>query len=302
MTIFGIDISSYQEGLDLSRTGAAFVLAKTTEGTYYTDSCYDGWRRQAAGLRLPFYWYHFLTTEDAAAQVANTAAHVGDTGLPGMLDVESTKNSTPTMAHILAYVDAAAARGLHLKFVYLPHWYWQQIGSPDLSPLAARGLHLISSAYPGGSGTPAQIYPGDGAAGWASYGGMTPTLYQFTSSASVGGQGSVDANAFKGSISDLVSLSGAATPTGDNTVTPYDIWAFKNARLDPIDMRQRLVNAEAAAEQARDQANAIKAELDGVNGKLDALINAVNGMRTGGIDVGVLAGDITHAIGTKLAA
>ncbi|MBS2553425.1 hypothetical protein KGQ19_41885 [Catenulispora sp. NL8] len=85
-------------------------------------------------------------------------------------------------------------------------------------------------------------------------------------------------------------------------MTPYDIWAFKNAHLDPIDMRQRLVNAETAAEQARDQANAIKAELDGVNGKLDALINSINGLRTGGIDVGVLAGDITHAIGTKLAA
>lgn len=39
MTIFGPDISSYQSGLDLGRLGSAsFVIAKTTEGTYYTDA------------------------------------------------------------------------------------------------------------------------------------------------------------------------------------------------------------------------------------------------------------------------
>ncbi|TMC49293.1 MAG: glycoside hydrolase, partial [Chloroflexi bacterium] len=89
MTIFGPDISSYQAGLDLSRlANASFVLAKTTEGTYYTDGDYQGWRRQCTSLGKPFVWYHFLSGEDPHAQAAHTLANVGDTTLPGMLDAE----------------------------------------------------------------------------------------------------------------------------------------------------------------------------------------------------------------------
>ena len=75
MTCFGPDISSYQSGLVLSRlTGASFVIAKTTEGTYYTDADYQGWRQQAAQLGKPFVWYHFLSGESVTAQAAHTAA------------------------------------------------------------------------------------------------------------------------------------------------------------------------------------------------------------------------------------
>src|SRR3954451_22219026 len=85
MTIFGPDISSYQAGLDLSRLAdASFVLAKTTEGTYYTDADYQGWRFQARVFGLPFIWYHFLSGEEPRAQAQHTLAHVGDSTLPGM--------------------------------------------------------------------------------------------------------------------------------------------------------------------------------------------------------------------------
>ena len=232
MTIFGPDISSYQNGLDLSRLSAAsFVIAKTTEGTYYTDSGYSGWRRQAAALGKPFIWYHFLSGEDAHAQVAHTLANVGDASLPGMLDVEPAGSFSPTLAQVIAYVDAADAAGLNLRLVYLPHWYWQQIGSPDLAPLADRGLRLVSSAYPGGSGTAAQLYPGDNAAGWQPYGGVTPLLYQYTNQAADGGQ-LVDMNAYRGTAAQLVALLGATpTPTGDTIValTQQDIDAVAAA-------------------------------------------------------------------------
>lgn len=203
MTIFGPDISSYQAGLDLARLGvASFVLAKTTEGTYYTDADYQGWRRQAAGIGKPFVWYHFLSGEDPHAQAAHTRANVGDLGLPGMLDAEPAGHFSPTLAQIIAYIDAAHAEGLNLRLIYLPRWYWQQIGSPSLKPLADRGVFLVSSSYPGGTGGPAALYPGDGAAGWQSYGGMTPLLYQFTNQASDGGQ-PLDYNAFRGSLDQL---------------------------------------------------------------------------------------------------
>ena len=214
MTIFGPDISSYQAGLDLSRLAdASFVIAKTTEGTYYTDADYQGWRRQAADLSKPFVWYHFLSGEDPHAQAQHTLANVGDIGLPGMLDAEPAGSFSPSLAQMIAYVDAAHGAGLNLRLIYLPRWYWQQIGSPGLSALNDRGLALVSSSYPGGSGSAPGLYPGDGAAGWQSYGGMEPLLYQFTNEASDGGQ-LLDYNAFRGTVSQLIAALGtASTPT-----------------------------------------------------------------------------------------
>lgn len=212
MTIHGPDISSFQSGLDLAALGAAsFVIAKTTEGTYYTDADYQEWRAQAGRLGLPFVWYHFLSGEEAHAQVAHTLANVGEASLPGMLDVEPGGSFSPTLAQVIAYVDAAHAAGLNLKLIYLPRWYWQQLGSPDLTPLADRGLSLVASSYPGGTGTPAQLYPGDDAAGWEAYGGMTPELYQYTNQASDGGK-PLDYNAYRGSAADLTSLLTGAAP------------------------------------------------------------------------------------------
>lgn len=274
MTVFGPDISFFQAGLDLSRlSDAAFVIAKCSQGTYYTDACYQGWRHQAAQLRLPFAWYHFLTTEDAHAQVAHTEACVGDPGLPGMLDVEPTGTSRPTLDDVLAYADAAKAAGLRLRLVYLPHWYWAELGSPNLSGLAARGLHLVSSAYPGGTGTPTQLYPGDGAAGWDGYGGVTPALYQFTNQASDGGR-AMDYNAFRGSTAELAAL---LNPGGTTMGTiPADIgqkWpdiAGEFPANAPFADETALIWADGGARaaalfarQARDAVNALATKIAG---------------------------------------
>ena len=206
MTVYGPDVSSFQHGLDLSRCAdASFVIAKTTEGVGYVDADYDGWRRQARQLGKLFCWYHFLSADSAPAQAAHTLAHVGDSALPGMLDVEPEGSYHPTLPQALTYVDAAHAAGLNLRLVYLPHWYWLNIGSPDLTPFAARGVHLVSSNYLGGSGTAAQTYPGDQAAGWSPYGGLTPLIYQFTDRASDGGQ-LLDYNAYRESTAQLAVI------------------------------------------------------------------------------------------------
>ncbi|NUR26204.1 MAG: glycoside hydrolase [Catenulispora sp.] len=230
MTIFGPDISSYQHGLVISRLAdAAFVIAKTTEGTFYTDADYQSWRQQTENLGKPFVWYHFLSGEDAAALARHTLANVGDARLPGMLDAEPAGSFSPSLAQMIAYTDAAHAVGLNLRLLYLPRWYWQQIGSPGLSALASRGLSLVSSSYPGGSGRAPSIYPGDGAPGWQAYGGMAPLLYQFTNQASDGGQ-LVDYNAFRGSVDELAAaLAGpTSTPSEDD-----DVPAFATGEIKP---------------------------------------------------------------------
>lgn len=245
MNTFGTDISSFQRGLDLSRLRyASFVIAKTTEGTYYTDSCYDGWRRQATSLGKLFAWYAFMSGEDVHAQVTHCLEHVGDKTLPGMLDVEPTGNYTPTLQHALDWIDAAHAAGLNLRLAYIPRWPHQQWGSPSLAGLTSRGVYLVSSSYPGGSGTPDALYPGDGAAGWQPYGGVTPLLYQFTAQASDGGQ-QLDYNAFRGSVQQLAAFLHVSVPAPDSpaqsptsppqTPTEDDMPAFATGEIKPGD-------------------------------------------------------------------
>lgn len=211
MTLFGPDLASYQTGLNLAAlTDAAFVVAKCTEGVTYADPPYAGWVAQARQVGKPLIWYHFLNDADSAqAQAANTAGHVVDPALPGMVDIETEGASRPTLAQTCAYIDACRAAGLRVKLAYLPMWYWQQVlGSPDLSPLTERGVALISSAFPGETGTgPAQYQAagGDQGKGWAAYGGVTPLLWQFTDTALEGGM-HVDYNACRGTAAELAAF------------------------------------------------------------------------------------------------
>lgn len=273
MTTYGPDISSYQAGLDLSRLAdASFVIAKASEGTYYTDSQYQGWRRQAAALKRPFVWYHFLSTEDATAQVAHTKACVGDLTLPGMIDFEPTPKMRPTLAQMYAYANAAKAAGLRIRLVYLPRWFWQELGSPSLSGMTARGLALVSSSYPGGTGTAPQLYPGDKASGWNSYGGVTPALYQYTNQASDGGQ-KLDYNAFRGTVADLLTTlgQGAEAHMGTIPATIGQKWPEIAAEFPanaPFDDDGALIWADGGAraaalyaKQARDAVNALAAKI-----------------------------------------
>jgi hypothetical protein len=169
--------------------------------------------------KRPFIWYHFLSTEGAAAQVAHTKACVGDLALPGMLDVEPEGDRKATLAQVLAYADEAKAAGLRLRLVYLPRWYWQELGSPSLSGLAARGLALVSSSYPGGAGSAPALYPGDKASGWNAYGGVTPALYQYTNQAADGGR-TMDYNAFRGTAAQLAAALQTPSPAPAPTPAP----------------------------------------------------------------------------------
>lgn len=329
MTILGPDVSSYEKGLDLSRLDdAAFFIAKASEGTYYTDDAYQGWRRQAASLGRPFIWYHFLSTEDAVAQVAHTKACIGDLELPGMLDFEPTKTMRPTMAHALDYADAAEAAGLNLRLVYLPRWYWQELGSPYLSGLTARGLYLVSSNYPGGSGNPEQLYPGDSGPGWQAYGGpkpLTPLIWQYTDKATDGGR-TEDFNAFRGTVPQLraylsrpastttkglFDMTGGTIPASIASQDPDlpDI-AGKFPAGQPFDNETALIwtdeRAAAAnehARQARDAVTALSAlttaddaaaatHLQQISASLDALttlVHTLGGASGSPVDVQALA-------------
>lgn len=189
---YGIDIASYQAGENLTEVhgeGFVFAFVKATQGVSYIDPYYHGWATNPGALT--FIPYHYVTTDNPAAQAAFFQRVAGN--VPAvMLDVE--QGSPTTGSGILAVIDAFRALGYSID-MYLPRWYWQQIGSPNMASWPIR--NLIASDYPtSAAGYASALYPGDEYKGWAPYGGRSPSILQFTDAAKVGGQ-LVDANAAK---------------------------------------------------------------------------------------------------------
>lgn len=242
MTLFFPDISSYENGLRI-QPGTVAVIAKATEGIHYTDANYADFKAQAAAVGALFSGYHFLRSDSEPTQQANHYFDVAGT-TPCMLDVETTGSSKPGVDFVVAFMNALKGRGGRVWGVYFPQWYWGEVGG-DLSRVTALGAVLVASSYRAYSDT---AWPG-------SYGGATPRVWQYTSTQSYGGQ-SVDFNAFKGTVTELSEII-----HGDN-MNPVDVWAWRNANLDPIDMRQRLVNAENAAEAANAKLDQVLAKLN----------------------------------------
>lgn len=198
MTIFYPDLSNYQAGYKIP-TGTPAVVAKATEGNYYLDSSFHDFQHQATMLGVPFSGYHFLkseiTPEEQAQYYYNFAGKI-----PCMLDVETEAGSRPTVDQVVAFMSALQRLGGRVWAVYLPRWYWGDIGG-DLGRVTTAGAVLVSSSY---------VSYSDNGPGWESYGGATPAIWQYTSTP-------IDMNAYKGTpaqLADLINGTAGPVPSG----------------------------------------------------------------------------------------
>jgi hypothetical protein len=186
--LFYPDIYDGQGAMDLS--GVYAVCIKRSEGTYYSNPVYAAQVAQAQAAGAFHFAYHWLTNEDPAAQAQYCFDLVG-TGVAMMVDVETQPQTgaQPSLEQNVTFVKSFRGLGGIVYLNYLPQWYWSSVwGSPDLTPLKDLGLVLVSSDYVGYSS----------GAGWAAYGGWTPTIWQYSSTVPLHGQ-QVDFNAFLGS-------------------------------------------------------------------------------------------------------
>lgn len=204
MTIYYPDVSNHQGEMTL-QAGTTAVCAKASEGATYADPTFLHYQQEADRVGAVFFGYHFLRQGAGAAQAAWCFKLVGR-GVNVMIDLEPVKNATggyiskPTLADALAFATAYRAAGGLCTLIYLPRWYWQALGSPDLAPLRSAGLSLVSSNY--------TIYADTGP-GWAPYGANAPTpaVWQYTETQPYSGR-RVDFNAYRGSVSQFKALLG----------------------------------------------------------------------------------------------
>ena len=212
MTIFYPDVSSYQTGI--SFTGCVIAVAKATEGTGYTNPDYASAKVRAANAGAFFCAYHFLHAGNGAGQATHAFSVVGS-NVPLMIDFEPEYNANGTIASAPQVTDAVdfineyRSLGGKTYLLYLPHWYWQgNLGQTSLAPVINLGMLLVSSDYTTYSDT---------GPGWAAYGGMTPIVWQYTSTATLNGVSNVDMNAYKGTVADFqAQATGGGTSQSGN--------------------------------------------------------------------------------------
>lgn len=214
MAIFGIDVHpDFQRGLNIEQVraeGFDFMAVKLSEST----ATFNGldWIRRGGACGLLCLGYHYLRPGNEDGQAAVFAGQLAAAGgVPGMLDAEAlagdAKTPTLSISGIHRFLDACASRGARVPLLYLPRWYWQRMGSPDLSGLPM----LWASSYVAGTGFAASLYEAVTPSYWSAYGGLPVAVLQFTDRAQVAGY-SIDADAFLGTRDDFAKLIGPTSP------------------------------------------------------------------------------------------
>jgi hypothetical protein len=205
--------------------------------------------------------------------------------------------------NVAAATGVAAARRLRDKtgrpvLLYASHGqYWDELAGWD-GPLwnadyTSRTASGFVAMYPGDEWTPLHsTWRG----GWSPYSGKMPTILQYTSSATIAGLTTCDANAFRGTYAQLKDLFSGGRPdvdltdpvpaTGQNVGTVLsDIWnmimrghsGFVPTDVHYIGQQLNALRAAAAADETRDAAT-----LAVINAQADVI-------KSGGGDVNVTA-------------
>jgi GH25 family lysozyme M1 (1,4-beta-N-acetylmuramidase) len=306
MTIFGWDASHF-DGL-ISDVNAAharaqgidFVTHKLTEGSNYVD---PNVARALAAFRSADFpaigVYHVVRSGDVAAQVAFMLAQLTKAApwwktFPGFflqVDLETWDYDRVPASTGVGFGKLLRAQAKKCTIMYASHGeYGDQLTDWD-GPLW-NANYRTSTAGPFRT-----LYPGDGYAGFSPYSGQTPLIAQYSSKATIGDLTTCDANAYRGTLDQLLTLI-----TGGSTMdlTPQNLadiahsaWYTKNlpsdtptetpatallqAQLKAIDAAR---DAAAALVQSRTNGSSLStlsSRVDSLDGKLSTILSLLQG-------------------------
>lgn len=216
-TLYGIDVSEFQDGLNLAGTGADFCVIRLAYGSKKADRCAVSHTQDWKTTGKPTAFYHYLTPWDPIAAQADLATRVwSDCGRLGgvWIDVEEPGL---TRAMVVAFRDALRARGVHVIGSYSRANFWEAL--PGGEPKADEGGGAIWVSHYGArpSGPLRTAYPGDNGSVWLyPLGDRRPDLWQFTDRATVPGWSrGVDGNAYRGTVDGLRALFTGTAPGKD---------------------------------------------------------------------------------------
>lgn len=249
MTIFGTDMSHYD--IPASDLGERLVKEKFAFATHKAGGDANDaeigafWSAvkgvaKAGKLLVGAYWVLYPGTPTTRAnafcdRLDATCPGWGDVPFILQVDCEiwgGNRATLPTRAEITAFCDRLRQRAPKLMpIVYGPEWCYGD-------KLAGLGYPLWASRYVDGAGAASALYPGDGSSKWGAYSGQTPEILQFTSSATIAGQTTCDANAYRGTLAQLTKLVAPGWTTEEVDVELDDadatLVAKKNWQIDGL--------------------------------------------------------------------
>ncbi|OLB77656.1 MAG: hypothetical protein AUI14_15410 [Actinobacteria bacterium 13_2_20CM_2_71_6] len=226
--------------------GISFVTAKASEGVTYTDPFYGRTAAKARGVAPLFGAYHVLHPNNISS-ISGQVTHflnVINAQSPWwregafiiQLDCERwSANDFPQRGDIASWCNQFVDRtgGGWVPIVYASAG---QYGNS----LGGLGRPLWNANY---GNDPAvnyrQAYPGDGSSRWAPYSGRTPDLLQYGSRTIIDGQGNCDANAYRGSLGELIALTSGGRVVDLDYTDPN----FGNAKENIYSSYRILLNA-----------------------------------------------------------
>lgn len=182
MTMNGIDISSYQAGLNASTISADFVIVKATEGLGYVNPVGDTHYQQAKAAGKLLGVYHFLDATDPRAQadffVSNIQGYVGEAVL--FLDFEADGLSLGSNGAKI-FLDRVRELTGVAPLIYMSKAVIHQM---DWSAVASQ-YGLWAAQYANYTPTGYLSEPWTDDSGWGAWG--EPAIYQYSSAGRLAG-------------------------------------------------------------------------------------------------------------------
>ena len=222
--IWGIDVSSFQQGIDMRQVkaeGYDFCVVKATEGPYRDGTTYlnPAYREQIVNAKeagMVVGAYHYLIETPAKAQVDLFLKTVGDiTGKMLMVDYEEYAEPygylSPTERTLREFVAELKRRvGKHPVLLYSGQGYWES--HPANGPATDMGVVTWDASYPyhpeAGLGSTFYFRALNDGYGWGKrWGDQEPMIWQFSCNVICAGM-QVDGNAFRGTKEELLALTG----------------------------------------------------------------------------------------------
>lgn len=211
MTTFGCDASSWNGALKF-RDGLDFYTHKITDGDhFYADPTYQSHMTVAHQLGMPVLGsYHVQHGQRSITNQADWWLQMVQAQTPWwrqqaafiwQCDAEPFGyNIAPTIDEINALGDAICQRAgvpASSYVAYAPAWFYG-------AKLTGLRYRQWQSNYAGNPATGYQAaYPGDASPRWSTY--VNPLILQYGSRTTIGGLGGMDANAYRGTVDQLIA-------------------------------------------------------------------------------------------------
>lgn len=315
MTLNGIDIASYQAGLDLAKVPCDFVIVKATQGTGYVNPSCSGHVEQALKLGKAVGVYHYVSGGNAVAEanyfVDNCKNWVGKVLF--CIDWESNQNSAwGNESYLEQLVNQVKARTGMPPMIYVQASRYSQVAA--VAKRTNSGLWIAQYANMNATGYQASPW---------NEGAYSCAIRQYSSAGRLAGwNGNLDLNKFYGDRAAwnkyVGSGSGASVPT---PAAPSDPLAGRSdedlanavikgefgngdARKSVLGSRyaavQAIVDRKLGGSSSSGTKYTVKSgdTLSGIAAKFGVSTSAISGYKSGNPNV-IYAGEVLTINGAK---